>query len=87
MDVKKVVKEKYGEAALRVISGKGSASCGSSPSCCSATDIITGVSTTVSRRGIAGDGRAGLVRLRQSDGAGRVEAGETVLDLGQRRGN
>ncbi|MBP1611127.1 MAG: hypothetical protein H6Q04_3362, partial [Acidobacteria bacterium] len=40
MDVKKVVKEKYGEAALRVISGSGSASCCSS-SCCSSADIIT----------------------------------------------
>ncbi len=40
MDVKKVVKEKYGEAALRVISGSGSASCCSS-SCCSSVDVIT----------------------------------------------
>ena len=42
MDIKKVVKEKYGEAALRVISGKGTSCCGSSPSsqsCC--TDPIT----------------------------------------------
>ena len=40
--VKDVVKEKYGEAALRVVSGQGSASCGSSPSsCCSGGDPIT----------------------------------------------
>ncbi len=32
MDVKEVVKEKYGQAALRVVSGKGSCCCGSSPS-------------------------------------------------------
>jgi arsenite methyltransferase len=42
MDVKKVVKEKYGEAALRVVSGTGSACCGSSPSCCADADPITG---------------------------------------------
>jgi len=41
-DVKAIVKEKYGEAALRVVSGAGSACCGSSPSsCCSGGDPIT----------------------------------------------
>jgi len=40
--VKDVVKEKYGQAALRVVSGEGNASCGSSPSsCCSGGDAIT----------------------------------------------
>jgi len=41
-DIKEAVKEKYGQAALRVVSGEGSASCGSSPSsCCSGGDLIT----------------------------------------------
>ena len=41
-DVKAIVKEKYGEAALRVVSGAGNACCGSSPSsCCSSGDPIT----------------------------------------------
>ena len=41
-DIKEVVKEKYGQAALRVVSGEGSACCGSSPSsCCSGGDLIT----------------------------------------------
>jgi len=41
-DIKEVVKEKYGRAALRVVSGEGSACCGSSPSsCCSGGDVIT----------------------------------------------
>jgi len=40
--VKDVVKEKYGQAALRVVSGEGNACCGSSPSsCCSGGDPIT----------------------------------------------
>lgn len=40
--VKEVVKEKYGEAARRVVSGEGNACCGSSPSsCCSDADPIT----------------------------------------------
>jgi SAM-dependent methyltransferase len=41
-DIKDVVKEKYGQAALRVASGEGNACCGSSPSsCCSDGDPIT----------------------------------------------
>ena len=40
--IKEVVKEKYGQAALRVVSGEGNACCGSSPSsCCSGGDPIT----------------------------------------------
>ena len=41
-DVKAVVKDKYGRAALRVVSGEGAACCGSSASsCCSGADPIT----------------------------------------------
>jgi SAM-dependent methyltransferase len=41
-NVKDIVKEKYGAAALRVVQGEGSACCGSSPSsCCADTDPIT----------------------------------------------
>jgi len=40
--VKDVVKEKYGQAALRVVAGEGNGCCGSSPSsCCSGGDPIT----------------------------------------------
>jgi len=42
MGVKEQVREKYGEAALRVVSGEGNACRGSSPSsCCSGADPIT----------------------------------------------
>src|SRR5947207_11083121 len=40
MDIKEVVKEKYGQAALRAISG-GSSCCGSSPSSTGSCDPIT----------------------------------------------
>jgi arsenite methyltransferase len=40
MDVKKAVKEQYGKAALRVISGLGNASCCGGPSSHSAADLI-----------------------------------------------
>ena len=41
MSIKEVVKEKYGQAALRVVSGNGAACCGSVPSSCCSTDPIT----------------------------------------------
>ena len=42
MSITNLVKEKYGEAARKVTSGKGNACCGSSPSsCCSGGDPIT----------------------------------------------
>ncbi len=40
--IQDVVKEKYGQAALRVVTGEGNACCGSSPSsCCFGADPIT----------------------------------------------
>jgi len=40
--IREVVKEKYGQAALRVVAGEGNACCGGSPSsCCSGSDPIT----------------------------------------------
>jgi arsenite methyltransferase len=82
MDVKKVVKEKYGEAALRVISGSGSASCCSS-SCCSSTDIITADLYDSQQKGELPE-----TAVQASLGCGNPTAlaelkpGEVVLDLG-----
>ena len=82
MDVKKVVKEKYGEAALRVISGSGSASCCSS-SCCSSADIITADLYDSQQKGELPE-----TAVQASLGCGNPTAlaelkpGEIVLDLG-----
>ena len=83
MDVKKVVKEKYGEAALRVISGSGSACCGSSPSSCSATDLITGGLYNSEQTGELPEA-AVLASLGCGNPTALAElkAGEVVLDLG-----
>jgi SAM-dependent methyltransferase len=82
VDVKKVVKEKYGEAALRVISGAGKACCGSSPSS-AAADLITGGLYDDKQKGELPD-----TAVDASLGCGNPTAlaelkpGETVLDLG-----
>ena len=81
-DVKQVVKEKYGQAALRVKSGQAGSCCGSAstPSCC---DPITS--------NLYDPGQSGEVpdtALKASLGCGNPTAlaelkpGETVLDLG-----
>ena len=82
-DIKELVKEKYGEAALRVHSG-GSSCCGNSPaSADGCTDPITS--------DLYDAGQAGEIpeeALRASLGCGnptalaKLNAGEVVLDLG-----
>ncbi len=82
MDIKKVVKEKYGEAALRVISG-GESSCCSSTSCGSTGDPITSDLYNDEQKGELPD-----TAVQASLGCGNptalaeLKSGETVLDLG-----
>jgi arsenite methyltransferase len=81
-DIKDVVKEKYGEAARRVIAGAGNSCCGGAASC-GDVDPIT--------RDLYDAAQAGAVpeqALKASLGCGNPTAlaelkpGETVLDLG-----
>jgi arsenite methyltransferase len=83
MSVKKIVEEKYGEAALRVISGAGNACCGSSPSSCSANDPITADLYNDQQKGELPDA-AVLASLGCGNPTALAElkSGETVLDLG-----
>jgi arsenite methyltransferase len=68
MDIKETVKEKYGQAALRVSVGESSGCCGSTASaCCDAADPITSNLY---------DGCGNPTALAE------LKPGETVLDLG-----
>src|SRR6204780_3558834 len=82
-NIKDVVKEKYGEAALRVASGQANSCCGGSSACGTEVDPITA--------NLYGDSEKGDVpeeALLASLGCGNPTAlaelreGETVLDLG-----
>jgi arsenite methyltransferase len=81
-DVKEVVREKYGQAALRVQAGR-SGCCGSAPSALDCCDPIT---SNLYDAGQAGDVPDDA--LKASLGCGNptalaeLKAGETVLDLG-----
>jgi arsenite methyltransferase len=83
MGVKEVVKEKYGEAALRVISGKGSACCGSSPSSCCSTDMITGgLYDSLQKSELPEAAVLASLGCGNPTALAELKAGETVLDLG-----
>src|SRR5690349_12838129 len=82
-NITEVVKERYGQAALRVSTGQGNACCGASPSASSCADPITS--------GLYDAGETGVLpeeALMASLGCGNPTAlaqlhpGETVLDLG-----
>ncbi|HWR53393.1 MAG TPA: arsenite methyltransferase [Bryobacteraceae bacterium] len=82
-DIKNVVKEKYGEAALRVASGGGTACCGSAPSATRCCDPITNnlyatgeVAELPDTAVLASLGCGNPTALAE------LKAGETVLDLG-----
>jgi SAM-dependent methyltransferase len=83
MSIKEVVKEKYGQAALRVVSGSGSACCGSTPSSCCSTDPITSNLYDVSEKSQLPEA-AVLASLGCGNPTALAELkpGETVLDLG-----
>jgi arsenite methyltransferase len=83
MDVKNVVKEKYGEAALRVVSGSGASCCCSGSSSCAEVDPVTGNLYDAQQQAelpeaavLASLGCGNPVALAE------LKPGETVLDLG-----
>ena len=89
MEVKEIVKEKYGEAARRVIEGKGlPADCCAQTSCCegSAAASCDPISSNLYDEAQAGQIPEGA--LKASLGCGnptalaKLNPGETVLDLG-----
>ena len=84
-DIKQIVKEKYGKAALKVVSG-GEASCCSGSSCCdtdAATDPITSnLYTEGEKAGLPAEAVAASLGCGNPTALAELKAGETVLDLG-----
>jgi arsenite methyltransferase len=84
MDIKEVVKEKYGAAALRVTSGAGNAGCGSSPSsCCSGADPITSnLYDELQKSELPNSAVLASLGCGNPTALAELKPGETVLDLG-----
>jgi arsenite methyltransferase len=79
-DMKQVVKQKYGEAALRVQSG-GSSCCGAAPSC--GCDPITSNLYNASQAGqIPEEAVLASLGCGNPTALAQLKPGETVLDLG-----
>ena len=84
MDVKEVVREKYGQAALRVVTGEGSACCGASPSsCCSGADPITSdLYNELQKSELPDTAVLASLGCGNPTALAELKPGETVLDLG-----
>src|SRR5574338_1080349 len=84
MTVKEIVREKYGEAALRVASGEGNACCGSSPSsCCSGGDPITSdLYDQLQKDELPEAAVLASLGCGNPTALAELKPGETVLDLG-----
>ena len=82
--VKDVVKEKYGQAALRVVSGEGNACCGSSPSsCCSGGDPITSdLYDQLQKEELPEAAVLASLGCGNPTALAQLSPGEVVLDLG-----
>src|SRR5579862_5385612 len=79
-DIKEVVKQKYGQAALRVTSG-GSSCCGASPSC--GCDPITANLYDAAQAGqIPEEALLASLGCGNPTALAKLNPGETVLDLG-----
>ena len=82
MDVKEKVREKYGEAALRVKTG-GSSCCGAAPSSRGCVDPITSNLYDASQTSaIPEDAVRASLGCGNPTALAKLNAGETVLDLG-----
>jgi arsenite methyltransferase len=81
-DIKEVVKEKYGQAALRATTG-GSSCCGSSPSSVGSCDPITSNLYDSSQAGqIPEEALLASLGCGNPTALAKLNPGETVLDLG-----
>ncbi len=83
MEIKEVVKEKYGQAALRVTTG-GSSCCGASASidCCSVDPITSNLYNTDQTGQIPENALLASLGCGNPTALAKLNAGETVLDLG-----
>ena len=82
MEIKDVVKEKYGQAALRVHSG-GSSCCGSAPSSqCGADPITSNLYAAGDTNLLPQEAVLASLGCGNPTALAKLNAGETVLDLG-----
>lgn len=86
MSIQETVKEKYGQAALRVVQGQGSACCGATASissCCNSADPITSdLYDELQKSELPEAAVLASLGCGNPTALAQLKAGETVLDLG-----
>src|SRR5271168_1147214 len=80
-DIREVVKEKYGEAALRVSSG-GSSCCGSAPGSGCGDPITSNLYDALQAQQIPEEALLASLGCGNPTALAKLNPGETVLDLG-----
>jgi arsenite methyltransferase len=80
-NIKEVVKERYGNAALRVTSG-GSSCCGASPARTSCDPITSNLYDATEAGQIPEEAMLASLGCGNPTALAKLNAGETVLDLG-----
>ena len=81
--VKDVVRQRYGEAALRVVSGEGSACCGGTAACgCGPDPITSGLYEAGESAVLPGDAVLASLGCGNPTALAELREGEVVLDLG-----
>jgi len=83
-NIKEIVQEKYGQAALRVVSGQGNACCGSSPSSCSsgADPITSELYDELQKSELPEAAVLASLGCGNPTALAELKPGEVVLDLG-----
>src|SRR3974390_1167038 len=82
-DIKDVVKEKYGQAALRVVSGEQGCCGGNPSSCCSGGDVITSdLYSQLQKNELPEAAVLASLGCGNPTALAELKPGETVLDLG-----
>ncbi len=84
MNIKEVVKERYGAAALRVTSGSGQACCGASPSSCSSgpDPMTSNLYDELQKSELPDTAVLASLGCGNPTALAELKPGETVLDLG-----
>jgi SAM-dependent methyltransferase len=84
VEIKDVVKERYGQAALRAAEGKGNSCCGGGGSCGPQTwdPITSDLYDEQQKAGVPAEAILASLGCGNPTALARLNAGETVLDLG-----
>jgi SAM-dependent methyltransferase len=81
-DIKEMVKEKYGQAALRVVSEGSASCCGTASSRGAADPITSNLYAATQTCGLPQEAVAASLGCGNPTALAQLQAGETVLDLG-----